>query len=116
VEDLVLGYKQLFVIERVFRDLKHLVDIRPVYHRLPERIRAHVLLCWLAMLMIRIAENETQCSWFQLKKILSTLQVGTFQLPSQGQLQQSNPLTQAQKEVFEKLHLEKPPRMIHLKP
>ncbi|MDD4663043.1 MAG: IS1634 family transposase [Caldisericia bacterium] len=116
VEDLVLGYKQLFVIERVFRDLKHLVDIRPVYHHLPDRIRAHVLLCWLAMLMIRVTENETQCSWFQLKKILSSLQVATLNLPSQGQIQQSNPLTLEQREVFEKLHLEKPPRIIRIKP
>lgn len=115
VEDLVLGYKQLFVIERVFRDLKHLVDIRPVHHRLPERIRAHVLLCWLAMLMIRVTENETQCSWFQLKKILSSLQVATLDLPSQGFIQQSNSLTLEQKEIFDKLHLEKPPRLMHLK-
>jgi transposase len=33
-EDIALGYKQLAVVERVFRDLKHTVDIRPVYHRL----------------------------------------------------------------------------------
>lgn len=103
------------MIERVFRDLKHLVDIRPVHHRLPERIRAHVLLCWLAMLMIRVTENETQCSWFQLKKILSSLQVATLDLPSQGFIQQSNSLTLEQKEIFDKLHLEKPPRLMHLK-
>lgn len=115
VEEVVLGYKQLFAIERVFRDLKHLVDIRPVYHRLPQRIRAHVLLCWLAMLMIRIAENETQCSWFQLKKILSTLQVGTLDLPFKGQIQQSNALSLEQEEVLKKLRLKKPPRLMHLK-
>lgn len=33
-------------------------EIRPVYHRLPERIESHVLLCWLAMLLIRVAEND----------------------------------------------------------
>jgi transposase len=49
-EDIVLGYKQLAAVECVFRDLKHRVDIRPVYHRLADRIRAHVLLCWLALL------------------------------------------------------------------
>ena len=37
-------------MERVFRDLRDTVDIRPVYHRLADRIRAHVLLCWLALL------------------------------------------------------------------
>jgi len=60
VEDVVLGYKQLFEIERVNRDLKHTIDVRPVYHRKEERIKAHVLLCWLALLLIRVAENESQ--------------------------------------------------------
>ncbi|MGB3971849.1 MAG: hypothetical protein WBL89_07740 [Limnochordia bacterium] len=59
VENVVLGYKQLSEIERVFRAMKHLIDIRPVRHRLPDRIKAHVLLCWLGMLLIRIAEQET---------------------------------------------------------
>ncbi len=44
-EDIALGYKQLHQIERVNRDLKHTVDIRPVYHRREDRIRAHALLC-----------------------------------------------------------------------
>ncbi len=57
-EDVVRGYKQLWQIERVHRDLKHTVDIRPVYHRLEDRIRAHVLLCWLGLLLIRVAENS----------------------------------------------------------
>ena len=42
-EDVVLGYKQLAEIERVFKDMKHLIDIRPVRHTLAERIKAHVL-------------------------------------------------------------------------
>jgi hypothetical protein len=49
-EDIALGYKQIASVERVFRDLRDTVDIRPVYHRLADRIRAHVLLCWLALL------------------------------------------------------------------
>lgn len=40
--DVVLGYKQLAAVERVFRDLKHVVGIRPIRHRLPERIRGSV--------------------------------------------------------------------------
>src|SRR5690606_17480551 len=67
-EDVALGYKQLHEIERVNRDLKHTVDVRPVYHRRADRIKAHVLLCWLALLLIRIAENESSETWHQLKK------------------------------------------------
>lgn len=58
-EDVVFGYKQLSETERVFRDMKHLIDIRPVRHRLPDRIKAHVLLCWLGILLILVAEQET---------------------------------------------------------
>jgi transposase len=85
----VSGCKQLATIERVLRDLKHLIDIGLVNHRLDDRIRAHVLLCWLAMLLIRVTENEVQKTWFQLKKLLSTIQAGIMQLP-EGKVQQSN--------------------------
>jgi len=64
-EEVALGYKQLWQIERVHRDLKHVVDIRPVYHRLEDRIRAHVLLCWLALLLVRVIENGTGRTWHQ---------------------------------------------------
>lgn len=112
-EDVVLGYKQLAVIERVFRDLKHLVDIRPIHHRLPERIRAHVLLCWMAMLLIRVAENETEETWFQMKKILSTMEVAFFELPD-GDVCQSNAPDAAQKALFKALGVDLPPRYFEI--
>src|SRR5690606_35582789 len=55
-EDIALGYKQLAEVERGWRDLKHVLDLRPAYHRKEERIRAHVILCWLALLLVRVAE------------------------------------------------------------
>src|SRR4051794_38798695 len=38
--------------------LKQVLDLRPVFHRLEDRIRAHVLLCWLALLLIRVVEEN----------------------------------------------------------
>jgi transposase len=113
-EDVVLGYKQLAAIERVFRDLKHLIDIRPVNHRLADRVRAHVLLCWLAMLLIRVTENEVQQTWFQLKKILSTIQVGILKLP-EGKVHQSNSLNPEQKAIFKGLKLDLPPKFFQIR-
>ena len=78
-EDIVRGYKALWRIERAFRDLKHVLDIRPVYHRLSDRIRAHVLLCWLALLLVRVAENETLQTWGTLRNELGRLMVGIHQ-------------------------------------
>jgi hypothetical protein len=44
-EDIALGYKQLLQVERGWRDMKTTLELRPVYHRLEDRIRAHVILC-----------------------------------------------------------------------
>jgi len=62
-EDLAVGFKQLAEVERSFRTLKSTLDLRPFYHRLPERIEAHVLLCWLALLLLRHIELETGRGW-----------------------------------------------------
>jgi len=62
-EDVALGYKNLLEAERGFRDMKSTLDLRPVYHRIEPRIRAHVLLCWLALLLIRVAERRTGLTW-----------------------------------------------------
>lgn len=35
-------------VERGWRDIKQVIDLRPVYHRNEERMRAYVILCWLA--------------------------------------------------------------------
>jgi transposase len=62
-EDIALGYKNLLEAERAFRDLKTTLELRPVWHRLERRIRAHVLLCWLALLLVRVAERQTGQTW-----------------------------------------------------
>jgi hypothetical protein len=43
--------------------MKQIVDLRPVYHRREDRICAHVLLCCLALLLVRIAETITGRTW-----------------------------------------------------
>lgn len=112
-EDVVLGYKQLFEIERVFRDLKHLVDIRPVRHRVADRIRAHVLLCWLAMLLIRVAENEAKQTWFQMKKLFSSLQLGTHRTRS-GEVWQTSVMRAELRELMASLKVTPPPKYIQI--
>ena len=44
----VRAYKQLKVNERAFQTMKTPLEIRPVYHRLKDRVRAHVFICMLA--------------------------------------------------------------------
>ncbi|HZG84161.1 MAG TPA: IS1634 family transposase [Paenibacillus sp.] len=68
-EDVALGYKQLLKVEAAFRTLKQSLALRPVYHRKEERIRAHVLLCWLALMLIRIVENQTGRTWRDVRSL-----------------------------------------------
>ena len=81
-EDIAIGCKQLLEVERGWRDMKQVLDLRPVYHRLEERIRAHVLLCWLALLLIRIAETRTGQTWPAIRRELDRIHLGTFTGPA----------------------------------
>ena len=46
---MVASYKSLSGVERAFRSLKTVdLQVRPIHHRLPDRVRAHILLCMLA--------------------------------------------------------------------
>ncbi len=53
-EDVVARYKSLADIERGFKVLKSELEIGPVYHRLPERIRAHASICFMALILHRV--------------------------------------------------------------
>jgi len=52
--EVVDRYKALADIERGFRVLKSEIEIGPVYHRLPERIRAHAQICFMALILHRV--------------------------------------------------------------
>lgn len=55
-EELLSQYKRLWVIEESFRLHKHNLSLRPIYHFKPERIEAHILICYLAFALIRHLE------------------------------------------------------------
>ncbi len=107
-EDIALGYKQLLQVERAWRDMKTTLDLRPVHHRKEDRIRAHIQLCWLALLLIRIAENQTGETWRNLRRELQRLHQGTFR-GSAGLVHKTSEITTAQQRILHKLELEPPP-------
>ena len=114
-EDIALGYRQLLEVERGWRDMKQVIDLLPVYHRKEERIRAHVILCWLALLLARIAENATGNTWPQLRRQLDRIAVGTFTGPA-GTFRQRTQITDAQQDILTRLGLDPPPRIYQLTP
>lgn len=50
-EEAALAYKSLWQVERAFRELKSGLDLRPVYHWTEKRIRGHVMVCFLALVL-----------------------------------------------------------------
>ncbi|MFC4946678.1 hypothetical protein [Pseudonocardia sp. GCM10023141] len=113
--DIALGYKQLLEVERGWRDMKQILDLRPVYHRLEERIRAHVVLCWLALLFIRIAETSTGDTWTTVCRHLDRLHAGTFTGPT-GLFRQRTELSKPQRDLFAKLDITPPKQIVELAP
>ena len=109
-EDVALGYKQLMEVERAFRTLKSTLSLRPVYHTKDDRIRSHVLLCWLALLLVRISEFETGMTWPRVRAELERLHLGEF-LHKDGRILQYTELTQIQRNIFKKLKIS-PPKKI----
>ncbi len=59
---IVARYKSLADIERGFRVLKSALGIGPVYHRLPERIRAHAAICFMALILHRVMRWRLQAA------------------------------------------------------
>ena len=56
--DLVRRYKSLADIERGFRVLKSEIEIGPVHHRLPDRIKAHASICFIALILYRLMRQR----------------------------------------------------------
>ena len=114
-EDIALGYKQLLEVERGWRDLKQVIDLRPIYHRKEQRIRAHVILCWLALLLVRVIETTCGSPWPALRRELDRIKIGTFTGPA-GTFRQRTEITKAQRDILAQLDLAEPPRVYQLTP
>lgn len=109
-EDAALGYKNLLEAERGFRDFKSELLLRPVFHRLEHRIRAHVLICWLALLLTRVTELSCHQTWRNIRRETSRLKQVTLAGPA-GTITQTTPLRTSQQAIYQALSLQPPPRI-----
>jgi Transposase DDE domain len=114
-EDIALGYKQLLEVERGWRDMKQVIDLRPVYHRKEERIRAHVILCWLALLLMRVAENTAERPWARIRAELQRQHAVTWTGPA-GTFRQTTDLTKPLRDLYTALRIEPPKKILALDP
>jgi hypothetical protein len=114
-EDLAAAYKQLLAVERGWRDCKTSLGLRPVYHHREDRIRAHVQLCWLALLLIRAAETRTGDTWRNLRHELDRMHLVTL-ATADGRIAQRSAVTTDQKTILAALDLPEPPRYLDFTP
>lgn len=114
-EEVALGYKQLSDVEAAFRTLKQTLDLRPLYHRTEERITAHVLLCWLGLLLIRIVETETGESWERVRDELEQIHRVDFRTDD-GAFTLINELTAKQRNLLSRLEIEPPKKLQDVAP
>jgi len=114
-EDVALGYKQLLEAARSFRDLKGTLALRAVFHRKDERIHAHVLICFLALVIIRVAETRTDQTWRTVRAELGQIRQGHFR-SHDGEFTQTTELTARQRELHTQLGIPEPPRFGRISP
>ncbi|MDA8330776.1 MAG: hypothetical protein M0027_06135 [Candidatus Dormibacteraeota bacterium] len=114
-DEIAVGYKQLLQVGRGWRDMKTTLDLRPVYHRKEERIRAHNVLCWLALLLIRVVENQTGQTWRNLRHELQRLHPVTL-ATDHGTVAQCSQLTPGQQAILRQLAMPDPPRFHNFRP
>ncbi len=89
--------------------MKGALGLRPVFHHREDRIRAHVQLCWLALLLIRVVENATNDTWRNVRDELERMHLITL-ATADGQVAQRSATTPGQKTILTALQLVEPDR------
>jgi len=89
--------------------MKGALGLRPVFHHREDRIRAHVQLCWLALLLLRVVENATGENWRNVRHELDRMHLVTL-ATTDGHVAQRTATTVGQKTILAALELGEPPR------
>lgn len=113
-EDLALAYKQLMRVEEAWKTMKSGLRIRPMFHRCPGRIEAHVFLCVLALLLERVAEKRCGESWRSIRRKLGAIKVGQLLTPN-GTIFQTSPAGPETRNILRKLEIDPPPDVLTVK-
>jgi transposase len=109
--DLAHAYKQLLEVERGWRDMKGSLGLRPVFHHREDRIRSHIQLCWLALLLIRVVENGTRDTWRNVRHELDRMHLVTMET-AEGRVAQRTTTTPSQASILGSLGVAEPGRFL----
>jgi transposase len=82
-EEVALKYKELWQVEQAFRDMKSILDTRPVFHQADETIRGHVFCSFLALVLRKELDSRLERAghcfeWSDIKRDLEALQEVTI--------------------------------------
>ncbi len=111
--EVVQRYKALADIERGFRVLKSEIEIAPVYHRLPERIRAHAFICFMALIVYRVMRQRLRLAKSDLSPERALAELRKIQR-HKVRINKAEPISgistinNAQAQVLETLNIKKP--------
>ncbi|MBW6495514.1 MAG: IS1634 family transposase [Burkholderiaceae bacterium] len=105
-------YRSLADIERGFRVLKSDIEIAPVHHRLPDRIRAHALICFMALTLYRVMRMRLKAQRHSASPrtaldLLARIQKHTAHIGNRT-FNGTSKTTQEQLDLFEAMGLKKP--------
>ena len=112
-EDMALGYKQLQRVEQAWRRLKSGLKLRPVYHRAERRIRAHIALSVIALLLERMAEYACGDTWRNIRDDLKRIKLVQLSGPNGALWQVTEPRKDASKRL-KSLRIPPPPPILKL--
>jgi len=118
-EDVALGNPEPISLQHLYRAMDFLLEheeaiqkevfsLRPIFHRKDEGIRSHVLLCFLALLLVRIAERERGETWDRIRAVMERLHLGEFS-SKDGRILRRTELTDDQVNLLKKLKIAPPP-------
>jgi transposase len=112
-KEVVQRYKALADIERGFRVLKSEIEIAPVFHRLPERIKAHASICMLALILYRVMRQRLRLSGSDLSPEsaladLRRIQRHSVSINNAAPIEGISSIAQRQTDVLAALKIKKP--------
>ena len=112
-EEVIGRYKALSDIEQGFRVLKSEIEIAPIYHRLPDRIRAHALICFLALVLYRVLRMRLKARDHRMSpqralEVASRIQYHQVLMHRRQTASGLSKLSPEQHDLFEAINLPKP--------
>jgi len=95
--------------------MKSILDLEPVQHRTPERITAHVHVCVLAYLLLRVAESRARIGWEAIREQVERITLSKL-TTGRASVLQTKSLTSAERDLLNCCKVPLPPKTLQVTP